>query len=215
MPRRDNPQRLTERSHRASVRAVATRDPDLARVVARYGVPPFWSREEGFATLVHVILEQQVSLASAQAAFDRLAARIGSVTPRALLAVSDAELREDGFSRQKARYTRLLAEATLGGDVDLGGLAALPDADAHRALTALTGIGRWTADVYLVMALRRPDVWPRGDLALEIAAAEVKGDGRRMEADQLEQLAETWRPHRASAARILWHHYLSSRGRSD
>lgn len=213
MAGRSNPRALTERSHRAEVLAVAALDPDLAAALEAYGMPPFWQRRPGFATLVHLILEQQVSLASAQAAFDRLAARVGEVAPGRLLELTDEELRADGFSRQKTRYVRLLADAVLSGTLDLDRLARLPDAEAHAVLTALTGIGRWTADVYLVMALRRPDVWPRGDLALEIAAAEVKGTGARVPADELEALAEGWRPYRASAARLLWHRYLSVRGR--
>ncbi len=213
MRRRDNPLSLTPRAHLAQVRAVAALDRDLAGVVDRFGAPPFWQRPPGFATLVHLILEQQVSLASAQAAFDRLEARLGVVEPGRLLGISDQGLRDDGFSRQKARYARLLAEAVQRGALDLEGLGALTDDAVRSALTAITGIGRWTADVYLVMALRRPDVWPRGDLALEIAAGEVTGAGGRVAADTLEGLAEGWRPHRATAARILWHHYLSVRGR--
>jgi DNA-3-methyladenine glycosylase II len=162
---------------------------------------------------VLLVLEQQVSLASAKAAFDRLAARLGAVTPEGVLSLGDEELRADGFSRQKTRYARALAAAVTEGALDLDGLAALDDESARQTLVALPGIGPWTADVYLLSALRRPDVWPTGDLALQEAARVVKGLPQRPSPDALEELAEPWRPYRATAARLLWHHYLSVRGR--
>jgi DNA-3-methyladenine glycosylase II len=182
-------------------------------VVARHGLPPLWAREPGFATLVLLILEQQVSLASARAAFDRLVAAVDVATPDAVLALDDAELRTIGFSRQKAGYMRDLAAAVLSGSLDLNALAALPDNDVRAALTSLRGIGRWTADVYLTMALRRPDAFPHGDLALHSSAQRVKRLDARPTPLELEELAEAWRPHRAAAARILWHAYLSERPR--
>jgi DNA-3-methyladenine glycosylase II len=203
---------LTDETLSRAVRVLARRDPHLRVVVRRHGVPPLWRREPGFATIVHLILEQQVSLASAQAAFDRLAARLGAVEPAPFLTLDDGELRTIGFSRQKTRYARLLAESLLDGSLDLGEIAALDDDTARSRLTALTGIGPWTADVYLVMALRRPDAFPAGDLALQIAAQEVKRLPERPTAAALELLAEAWRPHRATAARLLWLQYLASRG---
>ncbi|MBM3676912.1 MAG: DNA-3-methyladenine glycosylase 2 family protein [Actinobacteria bacterium] len=197
-----------------AVRALAVDDPDLAAVVDAFGVPPLWEREQEFATLLLLILEQQVSLASARAAFDRLAARLGgAVTPAGLLALDDVALRADGFSRQKTRYARLLADAIDTGALDLPALAGLDDTDARAALMALPGIGPWTADVYLVMALRRADAFPSGDLALQVAAQEVKRLPVRPRPDDLDAVAERWRPHRAAAARILWLHYLGTRSR--
>ena len=205
--------RLTPRGVRDAADALAEADPALAASVARFGPPPLWAREPGFATLVHLILEQQVSLASAQAAFDRLrAAMDGAIEPRPFLALDDTALLAIGFSRQKAGYARDLAAALLDG-FDLPRLARLPDDEVRGRLTSLRGIGPWTADIYLLMVLRRPDVWPRGDLALATAAAEVLDLPSRPSFDQLAALAERWRPHRATAARILWHHYLSVRGR--
>lgn len=197
-----------------AVHALARADPDLGAVVASFGVPPLWEREEGFGTLLLLILEQQVSLASARAAFERLAVRLGGPpSPAGLLALADEELRADGFSRQKTRYARALAAALADGTLDLPALRLLDDDGVRRALTALPGIGPWTADVYLVMALRRPDAFPAGDLALQVAAQELKGLPSRPGPVALEALAEPWRPHRAAAARVLWQHYLGTRGR--
>jgi DNA-3-methyladenine glycosylase II len=161
---------------------------------------------------VHLILEQQVSLASARAAFDRLVAQVGGpVTPEALLGLDDATLRAIGFSRQKTRYARALATSLLDGFA-LSALGRLSDDEVRRALTAHPGIGRWTAEVYLTMCLRRPDVWPHGDLALATSATHVLGLAVRPSFDELEAIAERWRPWRAVAARILWHDYLRERG---
>ena len=170
-----------------------------------------WAREPSYATLVHLILEQQVSLASAQAAFDRLVATTGAITPVALLGLADDELRAIGFSRQKAGYARELALAMQDG-FDLDTLERLADDDVRAALMHHRGIGRWTADIYLTMCLLRPDVWPSGDLALAIAAAEVTGRAERPSPGELQELAEGWHPYRAVAARILWHNYLRVRG---
>lgn len=193
---------------------LAARDASFARIVEAHGVPAFWAREPGFATLVLLVLEQQVSLASARAAFDRLERRLGRVEPARLLEASDEELRADGFSRQKTRYARALAAAVADGSLDLDGLARLPDAAARAQLVALPGIGPWTADVYLLSALRRPDAWPSGDLALQEAARSAIGLPERPPPARLDELAEPWRPHRATAARLLWHAYLRERGRS-
>ncbi len=183
----------------------------LGASVERFGPPPLWAREPSYATLVHLILEQQVSLASAQAAFDRLVVAIGEPTPTGLLTLDDVQLRTIGFSRQKAGYARDLA-ATLTEGFDLDGLASLPDDAVRGELVRLRGIGRWTADVYLTMCLLRPDVWPHGDQALATAAVEVADLSHRPTFTQLAEMAQRWRPYRAVAARILWHHYLRVRG---
>jgi DNA-3-methyladenine glycosylase II len=205
---------LTRRTLLSAVRALAIADPALAASVERFGPPPLWAREPSYATLVHLVLEQQVSLASAQAAFDRLeVALAGTVEPRAFVGLSDADLRGIGFSRQKAGYARDLAAALADG-FDLDGLADLSDDEVRTNLMSLRGIGRWTADIYLIMCLRRPDVWPHGDQALGTAARELLELPARPTFDALELRARSWRPHRATAARILWHHYLSVRGRA-
>ncbi len=197
------------------MRALAEADADLGEVVARHGSPPLWGREPGFPTLLRIILEQQVSLASARATYERLLTAIPTLTPAALLNLDDAALRTAGFSRQKASYARDLARSLADRTLDLVDLESKSDDDARLELTRLRGIGTWSADIYLLMALRRSDIWPRSDLALATAALEVKRLDRRPAPDELERLAARWRPWRAVAARILWHHYLSTRRRHD
>lgn len=200
---------LTETTLHAAVKKLMHRDADLAHVVVRLGPPLLWARTPGFPTLVLLILEQQVSLASARAAFNRLESAIGAVTPANVLSLSDDELRGVGFSRQKAGYVRALATAIHSGAFDPDSLSGLNDDSVRCALTSLKGIGAWTAEVYLLMALRRPDAWPVGDLALATAAQQVKRLAQRPTPGDLTALAEGWRPWRAVAARLLWHHYLT------
>ncbi len=202
---------LTEADLPAAVAVLAARDPGLAAIADRFGTPPLWAREPGFPTLVHLILEQQVSLSSAKAAFDRLVAATDPLTPGALLALDDAALLAIGFSRQKTRYARALAEAISAGDLDLDALATEDDEEVDRRLTRLPGIGPWTATIYRLMVLLRPDAWPVGDIALAQALAETRGLPTRPSQRELLAAAETWRPWRAVAARLLWHHYLSVR----
>ena len=200
---------LDERSFATAVAGLCEADADLAAIVERHGVPEFWAREPGFPTLVLLILEQQVSLASAKAAYDRLVLRLGGLTAQGVLESSDDELRADGFSRQKNRYVRALAAAIEDGALDLDAVAELDDVDVRTALVALPGIGPWTAEVYLLSALRRPDTWPTGDIALQEGARRAKGLDVRPSPEELETIGEAWRPHRATAARLLWHLYLS------
>jgi DNA-3-methyladenine glycosylase II len=197
-----------------AVDELAVRDADLAAIVARFGPPPLWDRRPGFGTLLHVILEQQVSLASAQAAYDRLLLAADPLAPARFLELSDADLLAIGFSRQKARYGRALAAAIESGALDLDGLARLDDDAVHAALEAIPGIGPWTSTIYLLMVLGRPDVWPVGDIALAASVGDVKGLGRRPDATEMTSLGEAWRPWRSVAARLFWHDYLGRRGRS-
>lgn len=183
----------------------------MAHVFERHGVPPLWDRPQGFATLLHIILEQQVSLASAKACFDKLSARLGAVSPELLLTLSDAELKTVGFSRQKTAYARHLSEAILEDRLDLNHLDTLGDEEAKIELMCLKGVGNWTADIYLLMAMLRPDVMPRGDLALHVAYQKLTESESRPGSDQFIAIAEKWRPHRSTAARLLWHFYLSER----
>lgn len=202
---------LTDRSLAVAAKTLAKNHAPFQRVIAAHGLPPLWAREPGFATLVHIILEQQVSLASARAAFNKLHSALGEVTPAAFLTLDDAQLKAIGFSRQKTRYGRELAQAVLVGALDLDALHTLPDDAVRLQLTAVKGIGQWTTDIYLLMALRRPDVFPKGDLALLIAAQRLFELPARPTPLELEAMADAWRPHRAIAARILWHFYLSER----
>ena len=206
-------QPLTHEGLLAAVDQLAVRDEDLAGIVARHGPPPLWDREPGFPTLLHIVLEQQVSLASAQAAFDRLRVASDPLTPARFLDLTDAELLAIGFSRQKARYGRALADAIESGALELDALSGLDDEGVHRALQAIPGIGPWTSTIYLLMVLGRPDVWPAGDMALQAAVAEVKGLGHRPDAAEMATLGAVWRPWRSVAARLFWHDYLARRGR--
>ena len=202
---------LTDATLTHAVTALTDRDPLLARLLTALGPPPLWAREPGFPTLLHIILEQQVSLASARAAFDKLSALAAPLTPERFLALDDASLKAAGFSRQKTGYGRNLAQAILSGSLDLARVAAADDDVARAELIQVKGIGRWTADIYLLMALGRPDVWPSGDLALAVAAQRALGLPALPKSDALDAIAAAWRPWRAVAARLLWHFYLSGK----
>ncbi|HEV7890974.1 MAG TPA: DNA-3-methyladenine glycosylase 2 family protein [Pyrinomonadaceae bacterium] len=208
------PKSLDEASLARGVRALAKSDEDLARVVRVCGAPPMWEREPGFPALVLTILEQKISLDSARAVFGRLLALAPRLTPRALLALDDSALTGVGFSRRKALYCQLAARAIVEGHIDLDALELLDDDAVRAALVALKGVGPWTAEIYLLRCLERPDAWPSGDLALQIAAQQVKRLDARPTPAELDALAEPWRPWRAVAARILWSHYLNRAGRN-
>ena len=186
-------------------------DPDLNCIVKEFGYPPLWNREPGFATLVHIILEQQVSLASAAAAFNKLKTASNEITPSSFLLFNDNELKTIGFSRQKTVYCRILAESILNGKLDLESLQKSSDGEVGRILTELKGIGRWTSDIYLLMVLLRPDIWPKGDIALAAAYGRLKQIPKRPNQNDLETIAEKWKPLRSVAARLLWHYYLSKK----
>jgi len=206
---------MTEEFFAQAIAELAQRDPDLARVLEEYGSPPLWVREPGFPTLVYIILEQQVSLASARALYQRLQEVVRPFTPARFLKLTEIEMRKLGFSRQKAHYTRLLAEAIQRREFNLKALHDLHEDHAREKLIALKGIGRWTADIYLLSALRHPDIWPVGDLALATAVQEVKRLRQRPSPEKLEKMSAPWRPWRAVAARLFWHAYLRKRGQSS
>lgn len=201
---------LDKESLKRSCELLAKRDTDLRFIFTTYGYPPLWQRREGFPTLVHIILEQQVSLASARAAFTKLKSAI-KVTPKNFLALDDATLKAVGFSRQKTLYCRLLAQAILERQLDLDSLQSMNDDDVRTTLKKLKGIGDWTVDIYLLMSLLRADIFPQGDLALVVAMQKLKQLPTRPTNDEMKAMAEKWKPHRAVAARLLWHYYLSQR----
>ena len=203
---------LTDRGLALGARAVARVDRDLAGVLERHGTPPRWRREPGFATLVQIILEQQVSLASGRAAFARVLAVAGTVTPERVATLSERQLRAAGLTRQKAAYVRGLARSLVSGEFDLDAVALMDDEQAHAELVKMKGIGPWSADIYLLMALGRRDVWPRHDLALASAMRDVKRLRSLPTPERQLEIAEAWRPWRAVAARLMWHHYLKKRG---
>ena len=183
----------------------------LAGILATHGDPPLWRRATGFPTLVHIILEQQVSLKSAKSMLNRLEAAIQPFTPPRFVELGDTYLRSLGLTRQKSAYLLHLSDSIIGGELSFTKLARMSDDEARLLLTRIKGIGLWSADVYLLMAMRRADIWPAGDLALAVAMKELKGLEQRPGPVELERLAEEWRPYRAVAARMLWQHYLGKR----
>jgi DNA-3-methyladenine glycosylase II len=205
------PAPLTQETFEQGLQFLSDRDSDLAQILTKFGPPPMWEREPGFPTLVHIILEQQVSLASARAAYDRLRKAASPLTPVRFLELDEATLKGIGFSRQKAAYGRSLAKALVDGHLNLDKLAMMHDTNARAELTKFKGIGPWTADIYLLMALGRPDIMPSADLALATAAQKVKRLASRPTPDELNTLSKNWKPWRAVAARLLWHSYLSQR----
>lgn len=205
---------LTDETFLRHISELGSNDLDLARAVSIFGNPPFWTHPPGFPGIVLAILAQQVSLESAQAAFGKLEKAIGPISHEGFLALNADALRAIGFSRQKASYVLGLAQGIMAGEIDLQGLESLHDDEARKKLMEIRGIGRWTADTYLLFALRRPDAWPSGDLALAKAIQELKGMAAIPSWDEVDAIADQWRPWRAVAARLLWHYYLSKRGRT-
>lgn len=202
---------LNEHKLKSACKELSCKHAELAIVFNTYGTPPLWDRPPGFATLLQIILEQQVSLASAKACFDKLAARIGNVSPENLLMLNDKEMKTVGFSRQKTAYARHLSEALLEKRIDLDGLHKLPDSEVKSELIKLKGVGEWTSDIYLLMAMLRPDVMPRGDIALHEAYRKLTKIDKRPASDEFIAIAEKWIPFRSVAARFLWHYYLSEK----
>jgi DNA-3-methyladenine glycosylase II len=190
---------------------LARKDTDLAAVIEKYGYPPIWTRPNSFETLVHFILEQQVSLASALAALEKLRRRIKFITPERLLQLNDAQLRDCYFSRQKIVYVKSLAKAILDGQVDLKEMETFSDDMVRKKLISLKGIGNWTIDVYLMFVLRHTDIFPVGDLAVRNAIIEVKSLTKDSPKEEIMGIAKIWKPYRTVAAMILWHYYLRTR----
>lgn len=195
-----------------AVETLRERSPTIDRIVTQYGMPHAWMRRPDFAALVYAILEQQVSLASARAVYERLVALAGTLTPEAFQSIDDQQLRSIGFSWQKVGYCRGLAEEILQGTLRLPELQFKGDDEVREALTAIKGIGPWTADVYLLHSLGRPDVWPVGDLALQVAVQEELDLEARPTQGELLELGEEYRPLRSIAARVFWQGYLVRRG---
>lgn len=203
--------RLDQATHARAVRQLARRDPRLGGVVRRFGEPVLRLRKAGFATLVQIILEQQVSLASGRAVYRKLSKIAGGVRPGTISLLTEKKLQGAGLSRQKARYCHTLACAISSGELRLAELHRHSDEDCRTLLMEYPGIGRWTADIYLMLAMGRPDIWPIGDLALELSQAQVLGLKARPARAESEELAREWQPWRSVAARILWHNYRNTR----
>lgn len=189
-------------------------EPVFAAILDRFGAPRFRRRRNGWETLLHIILEQQVSIDAAAAMFRRLNEECRQLGPAGFLALDDATLRRCGFSRQKALYGRGLAEAVARGSLDFSRLAATNDDDALATLIGLKGIGRWSAEIYLIFALGRDDIWPAADLGLQFGVAAELGLGARLGERELREIGERWRPWRSVAACLFWQSYLHARSRA-
>lgn len=207
------PRALTRESVALGARELARRDPDLARVLERHGPPPVWGRRPGFSTLVKIILEQQVSLAAARTMYGRLVARVGAVTPASVAELGVVGLRGLGFTGQKSRYCVGLAERVESGTLDLARVARAPDREGEALLLAVPGLGPWSVAVYFLMALRRPDIWPSGDLALAKGLQAVKRMRRVPDQERQARIAARWAPWRSVAARLIWQDYLAERAK--
>ncbi|WP_299624152.1 DNA-3-methyladenine glycosylase [Pelagibius sp.] len=206
-PEQDPPAPPPDETLRPAIESLAAADRDIAKAYARCGLPPVRGSEPGFPGLIRMIAGQQVSVQSARAIVGRLEERLDPLTAEGFLALEENDLKAIGFSRPKMRYGRLLAEEIAGGGLDIDGLASLDDNAAIAALTRIKGIGPWTAEIYLLFALRRPDIWPVDDLALCIAAQHLKSLSTRPDRKAMLVLGEPWRPFRSAAARFLWHLY--------
>lgn len=193
-------------------RKLAKKDPELAAIIKEHGYPPMWVRRASFQSLILFILEQQISLAAAYSAFNKLKDRIGFVTPAKILALSDEELRSCYFSRQKIIYARELATAVIKKKLVLKRLRHGHEDDIRIELKKIKGIGDWTVDVYLMHSLQRTDLFPLGDIALVNSLKEVKGLPKDVSKEKMLKIAEPWRPYRTIAAMILWHAYIKKRG---
>lgn len=185
-------------------------DADLAAIIKDHGYPPLWSRPNTFETLVHIILEQQVSLASALSALNKLRERVQEITPARVLLLTDEEFRACYCSRQKTSYIKYLAEALLNGHINLEAFEQMSDDEIRAQLVTLKGIGNWTVDVYLMFVLQRADLFPIGDLAAVNALKRVKGLPAGTTREKLIAVAEQWQPYRTVATMLLWHFYLSA-----
>ncbi len=205
------PRTLTQESLVRMARSLAERDEDLARILVRLGPPPLWSRRPGFPTLLRIILEQQVSLASARAVFQRLSGAVRPLTAWRAIELGESYLRSLGLTRQKAAYCLSAACSLAQKQLDLAAVARMEDSAAKAALMRVKGIGSWTADIYLLMALRRVDVWPSGDLALLAAIRRLKAMAEPLTPAAAAAIADGWRPCRSVAARMLWQYYLAER----
>jgi DNA-3-methyladenine glycosylase II len=191
---------------------LARKDKELRAIIRQHGHPPMWVRPATFQSLILFILEQQVSLASAYAAFKKLRQKIGVVTPARILKLSDAEMRACYFSRQKMIYARCLAEAVQSRQLNLKKLSLATNDEVRIELKKIKGIGDWTVDVYLMHALQRADLFPLGDIALVNSLKEVKQLHRDITKEEMLAIAESWRPYRTIASMILWHAYIQKRG---
>ncbi len=206
-------ERFTERDFLSICDRLAKNDPDLQAIIFQHGYPPLWKRAATFETIVHIILEQQVSLASALAALHKLKEKIIDITPLNLLQLSNEEMRDCYISRQKIIYTRQLATSIINNELNIEELSQMDNESVRSALTSIKGIGNWTVDVYLMMVLQRSDLFPLGDIALMTSIKEVKNLPKEISKAAIATIASTWKPYQTIAAFLLWHAYLCKRRR--
>ena len=190
--------------------ALCKKDPDLHSIIDQYGYPPYWTRPNTYETLVLTILEQQVSLASAYAAYKKLKDLIGKIHPESVLKLTDEHLQSCYFSRQKIRYTRELASAIVSKKISLRKLQSQSSDVIRKTLKDLKGIGDWTVDIYLIHALQRADIFPTGDLALVNAIKMIKNKPV-ITKNELISISEPWKPYRSIATMMLWHYYIKKK----
>lgn len=198
---------FNEKNFKRLCNKLALKDGDIKSIIDQYGYPPVWGRKASFETLIHIILEQQVSLASARAALLKLKEKLGRITPARLLLLTDAELKACYFSRQKIVYARSLANAIQSKKLSIPKLKDLPDDKVREQLCQVKGIGNWTVDVFLMMVLHRNDLFPAGDIALMNSVRHIKQKPHAT-TDQILLMAENWRPYRTIAAFLFWHAYI-------
>ncbi|HEY4874842.1 MAG TPA: DNA-3-methyladenine glycosylase 2 family protein [Puia sp.] len=202
---------FTEENFHELCDKLAKKDKHLKEIIKKHGYPPMWRRKPNFETLIHIILEQQVSLASAKAALNKLKEKIGTITPKKLLLLTDAEMKACYFSRQKIIYARHLASSIVNGELSIKKIQLLPDDEIRNELKKIKGIGDWTVDVFLLMALQRTNIFPTGDLAMMNSLKKTKQLPHHATKEEILLLAESWKPHRSLATMILWHRYLEER----
>ena len=191
---------------------LARKDKHLLSIIKQYGYPPIWTRAASFQTLIHIILEQQVSLASARAALNKLKEKLGPIAAKKLLALSDEDLKACYFSRQKMVYAKCLANAIVSKQINLKSFSTLENAEIRQQLKMIKGIGDWTVDVYLLFALQRTDIFPLGDLAMISALKELKQLNKETKKEEFLKLSEAWKPYRSIATMLLWHYYIQKKG---
>ena len=200
---------ISEKTLHTGVEYLVEVDDDLRIVTEKLGNPPMWTRPTGFVSLIQIILEQQVSLASAKAVNKRLMESVDVLMPETMLSFSDDKLRTIGFSRQKTAYCRNLALTVINGNLNLDELVYMSDSEVRAELLKQKGIGNWTADIYLLMAMRRPDVLPQSDIALIVAMQELKKLSEKPSQTEFQEIGKAWKPWRSVGARVLWHYYLN------
>ena len=202
---------FSERNFHQLCDALAKKDKHLKQIIKEHGYPPMWQRKPNFETLIHIILEQQVSLASARAALSKLKEKTGTITPEKLLKLLDTEMKACYFSRQKMIYSRHLASAIINDELSIKKITRLDDDEIRTELKKIKGIGDWTVDVFLLMGLQRTDIFPTGDLAMMKSLKKIKQLPHDTTKEEILFMAERWKPHRSVASMIFWHAYIEDR----